>query len=187
VRDVLEPPLAQILEAGLDLAFDVPVDVAGHVHAPALGNLLQAGGDVDTVAVDIAAVDDDVYDVDADPVGHPAIFRDRCVARGVRPLDVAREPDGVDDAAELHEHAVGQQLDHATAILCRLRVEQLAQLRLDAGVSTGLVDRHQAAVADDVGDEDGREVSLLVFRRHGSSRADDPRANAPFSAAAILC
>ena len=51
---------AEIVEANLDVFSDVVIGRAGYENAARFGEGLEAGCDVDTVAVEIAALDYDV-------------------------------------------------------------------------------------------------------------------------------
>src|SRR5215470_327367 len=46
---------------------DAFVDDRGNANAAGLGQRLETGGDVDAVAVNVVAFDDDVAEIDADP------------------------------------------------------------------------------------------------------------------------
>ena len=88
----IEPPL------------DLPVGVLRQTDRPGLGDALQARGDVDAVAHQIAvALFDDVAEMDADPkfdalsAGTPALRSTMAV------LDFDGAAHGVDDAAELDD------------------------------------------------------------------------------------
>ena len=66
-RDVLQALLAGIDEVGRDLALHLPPSVLGNRDAARFGNALDPRRDVDAVAKDVLALDDDVADIDADP------------------------------------------------------------------------------------------------------------------------
>jgi hypothetical protein len=141
------------------------VDAARDADAASLGESLEARGDVDAVAEDVAVLDHDVADIDADAEPHAA----RRVERPVCGCDVALDVDGAfhggEDAGELGEHAVTGGAADASAML------------RDEGVGDGamggqrrqrafLVAAHQPAIALDVGGEDGDELSLERRRFH---------------------
>ena len=58
--DILDADLAAVLKANVDPIADALVDDRGDADAAGLGERLQACRDVDAVAVDVVAVDDDV-------------------------------------------------------------------------------------------------------------------------------
>ena len=115
--DVLDADLAAVAEGDVDAVADALVDDRGDADAARLGQRLQARGDVDAVAVDVVAVDDDVAEVDADPQRDAG--RRSAASRLDGALDGERALDRVDDAAELDQRAVADQLDHAALVLRR--------------------------------------------------------------------
>ena len=73
--DVLELLLAQITEGEVELARSVLAYPRRNANATGLGQAFEPRRNVDAVAKDVAILDDDVADVDADPkfdaaVGH---------------------------------------------------------------------------------------------------------------------
>ena len=80
-----------------------------------------------------ALTDDDIADIDPDPVDDLPVFRDIRVALAHGALHLGREEDGVDHTAEFHQLAVAHQLDCAPVVLCGLRFEQLFSVSLERG------------------------------------------------------
>ena len=82
--------------------------------APGLGDALQARGDVDGVAHEIAvALLDDVADVNADPKHDPTIVGNARVAIDHGVLHFHRAAHRIDRAAELDEHPIASTFEHA--------------------------------------------------------------------------
>ena len=94
--------------------------------AARLGKLLQAGGDVDAVAVDVLAVDDHVAEVDADAERKPVLGRQGGVALAQGLLDVDSAGQRLDDAREVGQHAVTRRADDAAVVLGDEPVDDLA-------------------------------------------------------------
>jgi hypothetical protein len=86
----------------------VVVDRPRDQDAAWLGELLQAGGDVDAVAVDVLAVDDHVAEVDADAERKPVLGRQGGVALAQGLLDADSAGQRLDDAREVGQHAVAR-------------------------------------------------------------------------------
>ena len=158
---------AQGLEIEVELALDLGEGGLREVDPARLRHAFEPRGDVDAVAVDIVAVDDDVADVDADAEDDPVVLGQPIVAERHAALHLDREQHRVDDAYELHQQPIAHQLDDAAAILQRLRLDQFADMGLDGGDRAGLVPAHQAAVADHVGGQDGRQAPLDDGLAHG--------------------
>ena len=117
--DVLERDLADRLEAGRDLAARMVDRGAGDIDRPALGDLLQSHGDVDALAVDIAVLEDDVAEIDADPQIEPALGGNIVGRVGEVALRLDGAFDSVDDAVEGDQRPVAGGLDDAAAALAR--------------------------------------------------------------------
>src|SRR5271167_1319184 len=65
--DVLDVYLAAVAEANVDPVADAFIDDRGDADPARFCQRLKASGDVDAVAVDIVAFDDDVAEIDSDP------------------------------------------------------------------------------------------------------------------------
>ena len=91
---------------------------------PGSAQLLQAGGDVDAVAVDVLALDDHVAEVDADAERDALGLGHVPLALGHALLDRDRAGDRVDDAGELDQRAVAHQLDDPALVLGDQRVDR---------------------------------------------------------------
>jgi hypothetical protein len=128
---------------------------------------LQPCGDVDAVAINVAAVGDHVAEIDPDPepdpavLGYPGLAVDHC------PLQFHGTAHRVDDAREFRQHAIASILDDAAGMLADLRVEELAAMRLEALVRALLVRAHQPRIARHIGSEDRGKTA---GRGHGSGR-----------------
>ena len=85
--------------------------------AARLGEPLQAGGDVDAVAEDVVALDDDVAEVDADAEFDARLVGRAAVAVGHAGLDLDGAAHRLDDAGELDQQAVAGALDDAAAVV----------------------------------------------------------------------
>jgi hypothetical protein len=94
-----------------------------------------------------------------------------------RLLDFARTPHCVDRAGEFHQHTVAGGLDDPAVMLADLRVDQFAQMRLEAPVSAFLVDTHQARITYHVGREDRGETAGGNRSGHFSGGDPFPGAN----------
>src|SRR5262249_13951001 len=107
---VLELLLAEILEIELDSATNMAENRLRQEDAARLGQCLEASGDVDSVAVEIAAFDDDVAYIDPDAQFNSTIGRQVRIGRGHLLLQVDGASDRVDSARELHQYAVAHHL-----------------------------------------------------------------------------
>ena len=128
--------------------------------APGSAMPFQAGGDVDAVAVDVLAFDDDVAQVDADAELDARLVGRAAVAVGHAGLDGDGAAHRLDGAGEIDQQAVAGALDDAAAVGGDMRLDQLAEVALQALQRAFLVAAHQPAVAGDIGRQDGGEPAF---------------------------
>jgi len=88
-----------------------------------LSQSFKARRDIDPVAKDIVALDDDVALVDTDAKLDPALGRQRRVAIGERRLHLGRTAERIDDARKLDQQAVAGGLDDSAPVLGDLRID----------------------------------------------------------------
>src|SRR5207245_5866759 len=80
--DVLDLLLAQILKAEIELVAHLVAHDAADADAARLGQGFEPCRDIDAVAVDVALVDDDVAQIDADAELDAALLGDAVIAQG---------------------------------------------------------------------------------------------------------
>ena len=156
--DVLELLLAHVGHVDGKLALDLLKSIVRKTNRARRGQRLDPCGDVDAVAVDVALVDDDIADVDADAEFDAAVFGNVRIALGGTALRVEREAHRVDGAGEFHQRAVAGGLDDAAVMFGNLGMEQFAPDRLYRGKGAFLVGAHHAAIADHIGGEDSGQA-----------------------------
>jgi len=93
-----------------------------------------------------------------------AILRDASVAPDHRLLDFDRAAHSVDRAAKFDDGAVAGPLDHAAVMGGDGRIDQIAAQGAKPGERAVLVGAGEPAVADDIGGQDGRELSRFARR-----------------------
>ena len=123
---------------------------ARNQDAVGLRQRLQPCSDVHTIAIDVAAVNDDVADVDADAEFDPPIGRHVRIALCHAALDVNRATHCIDHTDEFDKDAVAGRLDDATAVLGDLGVDQFLADALELAERAFLVQAHQPAVTGNV-------------------------------------
>jgi hypothetical protein len=79
------------------------MDRIGDEHPAGLGQGLDPCGDVDAVAIEVVALDDDVAEIDADAQFDAIIRRDARVPLGHRLLHRDRTAHRIDDAGKFHQ------------------------------------------------------------------------------------
>jgi hypothetical protein len=159
--NVLEALLAQIVEPEIEFVADLIVDDSRHTNPARFGNSLQSCRDIDAIAVDVVVLrDDDVAEIDADPEYDPLVFRGRDVALDHPALHRNGAGHGLNHAREFDEDAIAGRLDDPALVLGNLRVDQFATMSSEPREGASLVESHEAAVADDIGGENGRESAF---------------------------
>ena len=124
--------------------------------------------DVDPVAVDVLALDDNVADIDADAKPDRLAFRRRGIALADHLLDLDGAGHRVDGAGELDERAIPHQLDHTAGMRGDRRVDDVSPQRLQALERTRLVGLHQPGITNDIGSQNGRQTALCAAFSHST-------------------
>ena len=145
--NVLQGPCAEILDGDVEPGADMLTDRAGNAYASRIGDLLQSRRHVDAVAVDIAILDDDIAEADADAKANGSFA---IVGRHAL-LPSHGAGDGVDDALKFHEEAVAHELDDPALMRRDQGFERLFAQARKSSERAGLVLAHEARVAHDVG------------------------------------
>jgi hypothetical protein len=86
-----------------------------------VGYTLKPCRNIDTIAENVIAFDQDVAEVDPDPVQHTPFLWDALIAFGHRSLHSHRTLDGIDHRGKLKQHAVPRGLHEATGECGRYR------------------------------------------------------------------
>jgi hypothetical protein len=120
---------------------------------------LQPRRDVDGVAINVAAVGDHVAEIDPDAKSQAALLGEIEIALGHCALNFASTAHRVDHAGKFRQHAVTGGFDDPAVMLVDLRIDQFAQMRLDAFVRAFLIGAHQARIAHHIGREDRGETA----------------------------
>ena len=135
---------------------------AGYANAAGLGHGFQPCGDIDAVAVNVIAFGDDVAQVYADAQLDAAGIGGGPIVNGHGALDGGGAFDGIDDAGEFDQRAVAHELDDAAMEACYRRVDHLPAAQFQPRQRAGLILAHEAAVAGDIGHEDGSQPAFQI-------------------------
>jgi hypothetical protein len=146
------------MKLSLDPPAHMLVRCARNGNAAGFGDAFQPRGDVNAVAKDILAFDQDIAEVDANPVEDPLPLGRAFVAGGHLPLHRHGAFDRRDHGREFDEHPVAHRLEDSPAVRGDDRPSGLAPLAHRLGGS-GLVLAHHARVADDIGGKDRGELA----------------------------
>lgn len=172
--DVLQVLQSKIVVGHIDLAANLPVGVIRDANAAGIGNALQPRRDIDAVAEDIAVIDDDVADMDADADIDPYVGLHIRVLSGHAALDFDGAAQRVHGAGKLDQHAVTGGLHNASAMLGDGRIDQRLPDCFQPRQRSFLVGAHEAAIAGDIGCQNRRETPLYPFHCQNGLDATRP-------------
>jgi len=158
--DVLDRSFADIFELGGDLAGHLVAHRSRQRHATGMRQRLQARRHVHALAVDVVALDDDVAQIDPDAIADAHPLGHFGVPRGDGVLDFDGACHGRHDGSEFHQRAVAHQFHDAPAVLGHLGIEDGAAVGLEPLERSRLVALHHAAVANDIGGQNGGQFAL---------------------------
>src|SRR5262249_19797125 len=137
--DVLDALLPHVLEGIREAVADMVANRARNANLAGLRQRFQSSRDIDTVAVNIAPVPDDVAEVDPHTKLDAPRLRNVRVALGHRLLHLDRATHRIDDAGEFDQEPVAGGFDDAAPVLLDLRIAQLAEDRLQCGERAFLI------------------------------------------------
>lgn len=141
---------------------------AGNANAAWICQGLEAGRDVDAIAVEIPInLVDHITEIDADPEDDASLRWDIGLVLGNARLDGDRARDGIDDRAELHERTVAHQLDNTALMLGQQRIDHIPAQNLQGRQRPSLVMFDEAGIADDVSGQDRGQPPLRSCSCHG--------------------
>jgi len=164
--DVLDSDLASILKANVNAVTDAFIDDGGDTNAAGFGQRFQPRRDIDAVAVNIVALDDDIAEIDAD-AQHDRRWRAVGIRRqSGRALHRERAVHCIDHAAKLDNGAVANQFHNPPVVSGNGRVENDLAVPLQGGERAGLVGSHQAGIADHISSKDRRKLTVNAFLGH---------------------
>jgi hypothetical protein len=148
---------------GLERVGKLPTNLVAHHPRDAdptgLGQRLQARRDIDPVAKNVVALDNDVVEIDADAKPDAPLVGQLGLAVEHAALHFGRTAHRVDDAGEFRQHAVAGGLDDAAVMLADLRIDHFGEMRLEALMRAFLVRPHQPRIARHIGGEDRGETA----------------------------
>src|SRR4030095_4677783 len=90
---------------------------AGDQDTTRLGDGFEPRGDIDAVAVEIAALDHHIAEIDADAKHEMTVLRLAAIGGGHAMLQIDRALHGVDGARDLHQPSVAGDLENAAVVL----------------------------------------------------------------------
>ena len=123
------------------------VNIARNADTARIGQPLHSRGYVDTIAVEVAPLHDDIAEAYANAEFEAFVLGQRGVALGECALDRNRAVHGIDGTGELGKRAIAGDFEDASAELGNRRRENFAAQRLEPFQCTDLVRLHQPRIA----------------------------------------
>ena len=155
--------MAEIGYREIEPPLHLTVGVLGQTDRARLANALEPRGDVDAVAHQVAVgLLDHVAEMNADAKLNAPIGRHAGVAFDEAVLHFDRAAHRVDDAAEFDDRAVAGALNDAAVMGRDGGVDEIAAQPPEARKRAILVRASEPAIADDIGNQDRRELSGLA-------------------------
>jgi hypothetical protein len=165
VSDVLKLGRAEVADSEVQPAFDLAVGILGKTDRAGRRDALEPRSDVDAVAHQIAVgLLDDIAHVNADAKVDALLGRDASVALDHGGLDFDRAAHRVDHAAELDDDPVAGALDDAPVMGSDGGFDQIAAQTPEPRQGAILVRSREPAVADDIRDQNRRDLPGLAHR-----------------------
>jgi hypothetical protein len=158
--DILDLLLAHVLEGDCDLVAHLLMRRGADTNPARLSQGFQRGRDIHAVTEDVAMLDDNVAEVDADAKLDAALHRHPRVATYHLALNFDRAAHRVDDACKLDEKTVASGLDDPAPMLGDLRVAQFLAVGAQRSEGPLFVLAHQSRIACDIHSKDCRQPSL---------------------------
>jgi hypothetical protein len=143
----------------------------GNNYAARLGDSFEPGRNVHAIAKNVVVFDYDVADVNSDAKFKPFTQRYGNITLGYAALNVHCAVDGVNDTGKLDQKSVAGRLNYPSAKLSNLGIEKFTAVGPERRERALLVGTHQAAVARNIGRQDGRQPSFDTRLRH-NDRSD---------------
>src|SRR5215472_2191713 len=110
--DIFEVPQPQLLEREGELFEQMVMRLARKVDPTGLGDGLKPGGNINAVAIEVVAIDDDIAEIDADAKLYAFFTRNRGVSFVHATLHLDRAAHGIDHARKLNQNSVTGGLHH---------------------------------------------------------------------------
>src|SRR6266446_6379691 len=138
----------------------------GDIDTTGFSQRLEPRCDVDPVAIEVAALNHHVAEIDPDAQDDSPILGNVAVGDVHRLLQIHRAGNCVDGAGKLYQHAIPHQLDDAAMMFGNCWLKNLSTPGFERSQGAGLVMLHEAAVADYVGGQNGGKATLNALFGH---------------------
>jgi hypothetical protein len=157
--DILDQLLAQILEDQSPAMTQVIAHAPRDADLATVNQAFEPCGHINPVTEQVALLDHNVTDIDADPEAHSARFRFTRIGTLKRCLDFDRAVNRLKNAGKLSEHAVAGRVRNSTSIT-RYQLIDKSPTNGQSYHRCFLVAVHKATVALDISGENCHQTPL---------------------------
>ena len=140
IGDVLDFAISERLISANQFVFYLLVNAARDVNLARIGNTFKTRSNIDAITVNVVCFDDNVAEIDANPIFDPMMLRQRCVASNHVLLDDDAAPHGFDRTVENRNEAVAGGLDEPSVVLGNAGLYKVALDPLDASVRSFFIE-----------------------------------------------
>nr|WP_233421979.1 hypothetical protein [Ruegeria profundi] len=149
--DILDLSHPQIFDGEIELGMDLFENASRHVNAIRDSQAFNACGDIYTIPVNVILIDDNVANIETDPVSHLRILRQVRISDAYIVLHVQRTPNGLNCTCKLKKQAVAHQFDDAPMSRSDNWFKKLLAMGFDPCKRAGFVISNKTAIANHIG------------------------------------
>src|SRR6516165_8277602 len=165
--NILDPSISGVLEKKTRMPAQLFADGRGDRYPAGFGQPFEPGSNIDAVAVNIIFLGDNIARIDADAQLQLAVAGG-IIAGGQTALDSDGAIHRVDGAVELNEEPVALAAEKSTLVQRDRWFDHGSDATGKPDVRAFLVDAHQTAIADDIGEKDRGKLPFEVNAFHSS-------------------
>jgi hypothetical protein len=170
LRDILHLLRAEIDELDRQLRPNLVLNSTRDANPARLSKSSQPGGDINRIAEETVALNDDIADVDADAEPHLLTGRSIRILLGYGLLNLDGALHGIHSAGEFSDEAIASRIENPASMRDNQPINDDPVSGEDAECAD-LILPHQAAVALDIGGEDRGELPFdpMGFQKFSTS------------------
>src|SRR5947209_17129149 len=169
MRNVLEPLLAQFVEHDVELAANIVTHALGDADAARRGERLEASRDIDALAPHVAAIDDQIPEIEPHAELDPPVHLYVGIPFRHAALNRKRTAPCVHDAGELRQNTIAGHPNNPSCMSLNRGRDELVPMRMPLEQRAMLIGTDEPAVTCDIGSENCGKAALDMSG-HGDVR-----------------
>jgi len=163
--NILDPSISRVFEKKTGMPTQLFADGRCDRYPTGFCQPFEPGSNIDAVAINVIFLNDNITRIDADAQLQLAVAGGIIVGSQIA-LDIYGAIHRVDGAVELNEEAVALAADESTLVQRDSWFDHGFDAIGKPDVCALLVDAHQTAIADDIGEKDRRKLPFEVNAYH---------------------